>query len=76
MARALGAERSLGTEAKADERGRLIGPDGVLFRSDYPHPEGLAEPTSYVDQLAELPHDDIARIMGGNLLRLYREVIG
>jgi predicted TIM-barrel fold metal-dependent hydrolase len=46
---------------------RLIGPDRVLFGSDYPHPEGLAEPASYVDQLAELPHDDIARIMGGNL---------
>ena len=46
---------------------RLIGADRVLFGSDYPHPEGLAEPTSYVDQLAELPHDDIARIMGGNL---------
>ena len=46
---------------------RLIGADRVLFGSDYPHPEGLAEPTSYVEQLAELPHDDIARIMGGNL---------
>jgi predicted TIM-barrel fold metal-dependent hydrolase len=46
---------------------RLIGPDRVLFGSDYPHPEGLAEPISYVDRLAELPHDDIARIMGGNL---------
>jgi predicted TIM-barrel fold metal-dependent hydrolase len=46
---------------------RLIGPDRVLFGWDYPHPEGLAQPTSYVDQLAELPHDDIARIMGGNL---------
>jgi predicted TIM-barrel fold metal-dependent hydrolase len=46
---------------------RLIGADRVLFGSDYPHPEGLAEPTSYVEQIAELPHDDIAKIMGGNL---------
>jgi predicted TIM-barrel fold metal-dependent hydrolase len=46
---------------------RLIGPDRVVFGSDYPHPEGLAEPISYVDRLAELTHDDIARIMGGNL---------
>jgi predicted TIM-barrel fold metal-dependent hydrolase len=51
---------------------RLIGADRVLFGSDYPHPEGLAEPTSYVDQLAELPHDDIARIMGGNLADVMR----
>jgi predicted TIM-barrel fold metal-dependent hydrolase len=46
---------------------RLIGADRVLFGSDYPHPEGLAQPTSYVDRLGELTHDDIARIMGGNL---------
>ena len=46
---------------------RLIGPDRVLFGSDYPHPEGLAEPTSYIEQLAGLSHEDIARIVGGNL---------
>jgi len=46
---------------------RLIGADRVLFGSDYPHPEGLAEPRTYVDQLSELPQEDIARIMGGNL---------
>jgi predicted TIM-barrel fold metal-dependent hydrolase len=46
---------------------RLIGPDRVLFGSDYPHPEGLAEPTSYVDRLTGLSRDEIARIMGGNL---------
>lgn len=45
----------------------LLGADRVLFGSDYPHPEGLAEPTSYVDRLAGLSHDEIARIMGGNL---------
>jgi predicted TIM-barrel fold metal-dependent hydrolase len=46
---------------------RLIGADRVVFGSDYPHPEGLAQPTSFVEQLDGLPHDDIARIMGGNL---------
>ena len=30
----------------------LIGVDHVLFGSDYPHPEGLADPASYVDELA------------------------
>ena len=29
----------------------LIGVDHVLFGSDYPHPEGLADPASYVDEL-------------------------
>ena len=38
---------------------RLIGADRVLFGSDYPHPEGLAEPPSYVDELARpLPRRD------------------
>jgi predicted TIM-barrel fold metal-dependent hydrolase len=51
---------------------RLIGADRVLFGSDYPHPEGLAEPTSYVEHLRDLPHDDIARIMGGNLAQVLK----
>ncbi len=29
----------------------LIGVDHVLFGSDFPHPEGLADPASYVDEL-------------------------
>jgi predicted TIM-barrel fold metal-dependent hydrolase len=28
-----------------------IGPDHVLFGSDYPHPEGLREPGDYVERL-------------------------
>jgi predicted TIM-barrel fold metal-dependent hydrolase len=45
-----------------------IGIDKLVFGSDYPHPEGLAEPCSYVDHLPpELPTEDVARIMGGNL---------
>jgi predicted TIM-barrel fold metal-dependent hydrolase len=49
---------------------QLIGEDNVLFGSDYPHREGLAEPTSYVDKLAGLPDETIRKIMGGNLARL------
>ena len=48
----------------------LLGADNVLFGSDYPHPEGLADPISFVDDLAGLPDDDIAKVMGGNLSRL------
>ena len=51
---------------------RLIGADRVLFGSDYPHPEGLAEPLSYVDRLEGLSHDEVARIMGGNLADILR----
>jgi predicted TIM-barrel fold metal-dependent hydrolase len=50
-----------------------IGIDHVLFGSDFPHPEGLAEPASYVDHLPPgLPEEDVAKIMGGNLARIMR----
>ncbi|HUY65177.1 MAG TPA: amidohydrolase family protein [Acidimicrobiales bacterium] len=49
---------------------QLLGADRVLFGSDYPHPEGLADPLSFVDELTSVPHDDVAKIMGGNLGRL------
>jgi predicted TIM-barrel fold metal-dependent hydrolase len=48
----------------------LIGDERVLFGSDYPHPEGLAEPATYVDQLAGVANETVRRIMGGNLARL------
>ena len=48
----------------------VLGADRVLFGSDFPHPEGMADPVSFVDDLAGLPHDDIAKIMGGNLAAL------
>ena len=49
---------------------KLIGADRVLFGSDFPHPEGLADPISFVEDLDGLPDDDIKLIMGGNLGRL------
>jgi predicted TIM-barrel fold metal-dependent hydrolase len=48
----------------------LIGAERVLYGSDYPHPEGLAQPRHYVDALHHLNVDDQAKIMGGNLARL------
>ncbi|MFV2174609.1 amidohydrolase family protein [Actinomadura sp. LOL_016] len=50
----------------------MIGVDKVLFGSDYPHPEGLADPVTYVDALDKdrLSDKDQADIMGGNLARL------
>lgn len=51
---------------------KLLGPDNVLFGSDYPHPEGMADPLSFVEDLGGLPQDQIAKVMGGNLARLMR----
>jgi predicted TIM-barrel fold metal-dependent hydrolase len=48
----------------------LIGDERVLFGSDYPHPEGLAEPATYVRQLAGVADETVRKIMGGNLARL------
>ena len=54
-------------EALAD----LIGEDRVLFGSDYPHPEGLANPMSYLEEIDESASEDrVRKIMGGNLARL------
>jgi predicted TIM-barrel fold metal-dependent hydrolase len=50
----------------------LLGADRVLFGSDYPHPEGLAEPLSFVNELSALSHEDVAKVMGGNLNRLMK----
>jgi predicted TIM-barrel fold metal-dependent hydrolase len=48
----------------------LVGEDNVIFGSDYPHPEGLADPISFVDEIKDLPDDTVQKIMGGNLHRL------
>ena len=49
----------------------LIGVDHVLFGSDYPHPEGLADPAQLRRRArAALPDETVRKIMGGNLARL------
>ncbi|HVT75440.1 MAG TPA: amidohydrolase family protein [Acidimicrobiales bacterium] len=48
----------------------LIGEDHVLFGSDFPHPEGLADPTTFADDLHGLSDEVVAKIMGGNMARL------
>ena len=55
-----------------DPRGlvELLGADNVLFGSDFPHPEGMSDPISFVDDLEGLPDEDIAKVMGGNMSRL------
>jgi len=51
----------------------VLGADHLIFGSDFPHPEGLAEPCSYVDHLPPgLSDDVVAGIMGGNLADIMR----
>jgi predicted TIM-barrel fold metal-dependent hydrolase len=60
-------------EENLGELADIVGVERVLFGSDYPHPEGLAEPARYIDVLNErtkLSEEDKAKIMGGNLARL------
>jgi predicted TIM-barrel fold metal-dependent hydrolase len=54
----------------------LIGVDRVLFGSDYPHPEGLADPMSYVNELKGVSDEAVRKIMGGNLARLMNVDVG
>jgi predicted TIM-barrel fold metal-dependent hydrolase len=48
----------------------LMGANRVCFGSDYPHPEGLAEPLSFLHQLAGVAAPDVERIMSGNMFDL------
>jgi predicted TIM-barrel fold metal-dependent hydrolase len=48
----------------------LIGAERILFGSDFPHPEGLAEPVRYIKEIEHMPLDQQRKIMGGNLARL------
>jgi len=49
----------------------IMSADRLLFGSDYPHPEGLANPVAFADDLPESLSDaDVAKIMGGNLKEL------
>jgi predicted TIM-barrel fold metal-dependent hydrolase len=47
-----------------------IGVERVLFGSDWPHGEGLAEPASFVDELSEFSPDEVRRIMRDNCAEL------
>jgi predicted TIM-barrel fold metal-dependent hydrolase len=48
----------------------LLGADRVCFGSDFPHPEGLAEPLSFAEQLVDLPAEDVERVMSSNMYEL------
>jgi predicted TIM-barrel fold metal-dependent hydrolase len=50
----------------------LLGEDHVLFGSDWPHPEGLAIPSTYIDDLVSqgVGPEAVRNFMGHNLARL------
>ena len=48
----------------------LIGADHILFGSDYPHGEGLAEPTEFVNDLPGFSKNEVQQIMRDNGLGL------
>jgi predicted TIM-barrel fold metal-dependent hydrolase len=57
-------------EDDVDELIDALGPDHVLFGSDWPHPEGLREPEDYVVQLASRNAAVTRQVMRGNTARL------
>jgi len=52
-----------------------IGTDHMLFGSDWPHAEGLPEPTDFIDDLHEFNSDEIEMIMRTNGLALTERAV-
>jgi len=55
-----------------DPKGLLdlgIPADRLMFGSDFPHPEGMADPLAYSEVVADLPTDVQALIMGGTIAK-------
>ena len=48
----------------------LLGADRLLMGSDFPHAEGLADPSEYVNELKGFREDEIALVMRENALGL------
>jgi predicted TIM-barrel fold metal-dependent hydrolase len=44
----------------------IVGADHVVFGSDWPHVEGLAEPSSFIKELDGVADDDVQKIMHHN----------
>lgn len=57
-------------EEPIDTLAEMIGWDKILFGSDYPHPEALANPLDYKEDIKDLPVDIQKQIMGGNARKL------
>ena len=49
---------------------RSIGPERVLFGSDYPHPEGVSDPIDWLTKLDGLDDSEVRMVMRDNAERL------
>lgn len=52
------------------EATQLIGADRTLLGSDWPHAEGIPEPSEYADSIAPLGADAVRRVMRDNFVEL------
>ena len=57
-------------EEPIDQLAEMIGIDQILFGSDYPHPEGLANPLDFLGEIQDFSAEDQQKIMSGNLQKL------
>ena len=57
-------------EEDPTELAAVIGANRVLFGSDYPHAEGLAEPAEFADKLATMSPDEVRLVMRDNAAKL------
>lgn len=57
-------------EDDVDELIDALGPDHVLFGSDWPHPEGVRDPEDYASQLANRDAVVTRKVLRGNTARL------
>ena len=48
----------------------VVGPDKVVFGSDWPHAEGLADPTSFIKEIDSVSDADAKKIMHDNARQL------
>ena len=48
----------------------ILGADRVLFGSDYPHPEGMAEPAHFADLMTRHTPDEVRRVIRDNSAEL------
>jgi predicted TIM-barrel fold metal-dependent hydrolase len=46
--------------------------DHIMFGSDFPHPEGMADPLAYSEVVKDLPIEDQKMIMGGSIEKAMR----
>jgi predicted TIM-barrel fold metal-dependent hydrolase len=50
----------------------LCGVDRIIFGSDWPHPEGMSDPITLVEDLQGLDEEGQRKVMGGNMIDLFK----